>query len=108
MFEVTLEQLQKLMHEARVAAKYAREHYDLLAAREKSYTLYGPEADFLGARVPSSMTPTRARKLLPKTRRRNYVIYELDEAYQPLRTIHVLDYDKVNVTYHHFDYNIEK
>lgn len=105
MYEIGLESLQQIMREARAAAKYAREHYDLLASREKTYTLYGPEADFIGACIPSSMTPSRARNLLPKTHRKNYVIYELDEAYLPLRTIHVLDYNKVNLTYHHFTYN---
>lgn len=103
MYEIGIDELQQLFIEARVVAKYAWEHYEDFASREHTYTLYGPEAYDLGASVPSSLTPIRARKLLKSTRRKNYVIYELDASYNVLRTIHMLDYTKVDCTYHHFD-----
>ena len=64
MYEIGITEIQQLFLEAREAAKYAREHYIDFASREHSYTLYGPEAYNLGASVPSSLTSTRARKLL--------------------------------------------
>lgn len=105
MYEIGIDGLHQLLLEARAAAKYAREHYDAFASREHAHTLYGPSADRLGASIPSSFTPIRARKLLKNTRRRNYVIYELDSAYKVLRTIHMLDYTKTDCTYHHFELN---
>lgn len=102
MYEIGINGLQQLHQEGRVAAKYAQEHYEDLIARKHSYTLYGPEADYLGSSIPSSFIPKRARKLMNSTRRKNYVIYELDESYNVLRTIHMYDYHKIDCTYHHF------
>lgn len=103
MYDIGVAELHQLFTEARKAAEYAREHYEDFASREHTYTLYGPEAYDLGASVPSSLTPTRARKLLKSTRRKNYVIYELDRAYQVLRTIHMIDYTRTDCTYYHFE-----
>lgn len=103
MYEIGVAELHQLFVEAREAAKYAREHYDDFASREHTYTLYGPEAYDIGASVPSVLTPTRARKLLKSTRRKNYIIYELDSGYRVLRTIHMIDYTRTDCTYHHFE-----
>lgn len=105
MYEIGIEGLHQLLVESRRAAKYAQEHYDLLAARENSYTLYGPDAHGIGASVPSKIVPTTARKLSQSTRRKNHFVYEFDKKYNLLRTVHVLDYNKIDCTYHHFDLN---
>lgn len=105
MYEIGIAELHQLFLEAREAAKYAREHYDDFTSREHTYTLYGPEAYNLGASVPSSLTPMRARKLLKSTRRKNHVIYELDSEYKVLRTIHMIEYTRTDCTYHHFELN---
>lgn len=105
MFEVSVEDLHKLLLAGRSASQYAIAHYDQLAARQCAHTLYGPECHALGASVPSSLTPVRARMLLSKTRRKNHVIYELDDSYDVIRTVHMLDYSNVDCTYHHFHLN---
>lgn len=104
MYEVTIEELQQLLLDGRKARQYALEHYEELAARKHTYTLYGPHAHWLGASIPcNTVTPKRARKLLHKTRRKDHVIYHLDEHYKVMRTIIVLNYTKVDAIYHHFD-----
>lgn len=105
MYEIGVEELHQLFLEARSAAKYAWEHYEDLASREHTFTLYGPEAYDIGASVPSALTPIRARKLLKSTRRKNHVIYELDSSYHVLRTVHMIDYTRPDCTYHHFELN---
>ena len=102
MYEIEIEKIQQLMYDARCAAKYARAHYEEFASRTHSYTLYGPDAYDIGASVPSSIVPPRARRLLKTTRRKNYLVYELNENYEILRTIHMLNYTMVDCTYHHF------
>ena len=103
MYEIGVAELHQLFLEARAVAKYAREHYEVLASREHTYTLYGPEAYNLGASVPSTLTPTHARNLMKKTRRKNHIIYELDSNYKVLRTIHMINYTRTDCTYHHFE-----
>lgn len=105
MYEIGIDGLQQLLSEARSAAKYAREHYRDFASRKHTYTLYGPDAYDIGASVPSRIVPSRARKLLKSTRRKDYLVYELDKNYKILRTIHMLDYTKVDCTFHHFELN---
>lgn len=102
MYEIGINGLQKLLMEGRRAAKYAWDHYEELTAREHVYTLYGPHANAIGASIPSSLTPVRARNLTCHTRRKDYLIYHLDSDYNVMRTITVLDYTKVDCTYHHF------
>jgi len=105
MFEIGVDDLHKLLLEGRMAAQYAWEHYDELAARKATYTLYGPYAHYIGAGVPSNLTPKKARKLAKNTRRKDYLIYELDETYKVLRTISVCDYAKTECVYHQFELN---
>lgn len=105
MYEVNTDSLRQLLAEGRTAAKYARNHYDDFASRTHTFTLYGPDAHDIGASVPSNIVPARARKLQKSTRRKNYLRYELDEANKLLRTVHMIDYEKVDCTFHHFNLN---
>lgn len=102
MYEIGIDGLQKLMKEGRSAAQYAWDHYEELAARKHTYTLYGPYAYHIGAGVPSKMTHKSARRLLKSTRRKDYLAYELDENYKILRTISVMNYTEVECVFHHF------
>lgn len=103
MYEIGVDGLQKLMNEGRNAVQYAWEHYEELAARKHTYTLYGPYAYHIGAGVPSKMTHKSARKLLKSTRRKDYLVYELDENYKVLRTISVMNHTEVECIFHHFE-----
>ena len=49
------------------------------------------------------MVPIQARILKKTTRRKNHLVYQLDNEYKVLRTVHVLDYTKIDCTYHHFE-----
>lgn len=105
MYEASIEELKQLLKEARNAAKYAREHYSYLASREFVHTLYGADAYGIGASVPSSMVPKIARKLLKSTRRKNFFEYDLDDQYRLVRTVHMLEYSKVDCIFYHFEIN---
>lgn len=102
MIELTLEDLKQLLLDGRRAAQYAREHFDELAAREAVHTLYGPFTYYTGAAIPWSFTPKRARNLSLKTRRKKYLIYELDSEYKLLRVRHVFN-GIADDTYHFFE-----
>ena len=103
MYEIGVDELHRILVEGCAAKCYAKEHYEQLAASQCAYTLYGPSCHWLGASIPSMLTPVSARKLTRKTRRKDYVVYELDESFRVLRTIHMLDYTKTDCTYYHFD-----
>lgn len=106
MYELDQAGLDAILEEHLKAADYAREHYEDFAKRKHSYTLYGAEAYYLGVQIPSKFTPKAARKLLKTTRRENYTAYELDENYNVLRTIHMLEHgNRIDCTYHHFELN---
>ena len=100
-----MDELHQLWQEFRWAAQYARSHYDDFATREHVYTLYGGEAYAIGVEIPSRFVPQTARRLTKKTRRKNYAIYELDEDFRVLRTIHMINYTRIDCTYHHFELN---
>lgn len=102
MIDLTLEDLKQLLLDGRRARQYAIDHYEELAAREAIYTLYGPYAYNTGAAVPWSYTPKRARNLTLKTRRKKYLIYELDSEYKLIRIRDVFNSVNDN-TYHCFD-----
>ena len=91
MVDLSLEDLKQLLLDGRRARQYAWDHYEELAAREAVHTLYGPNAYGTGAAIPGSFIPKRARSLTLKTRRKNYIIYELDSGYKLLRTRHVFN-----------------
>ena len=99
MIDLTLEDLKQLLSDGRHAREYAWNHYEELVAREAVYTLYGPYTYGTGAAIPWGFTPKRARNLSLKTRRKSYIIYELDSEYKLLRTTQVLDSERIN-TYH--------
>ena len=102
MIDLSLEDLKQLLSDGRRARQYAWDHYEELAARKAVYILYGPYAYGTGAAIPWGYTPKRARNLTLKTRRKKYIIYELDSEYRPLRVTQVLDSVNIN-TYHCFD-----
>lgn len=103
MRETSIEELNQFLLDGRRAAQYAWDHYDELASREKTYTLYGPENYGIGAGMPGQFIPQHARKLSKQTRRKNYMVYELDSEYALLRTISIQDYTKTVCTYHCFE-----
>lgn len=102
MYEIGIEELQKLLKDGRKAAQYAWGHYEELAARKHTYTLYGPYTYGIGASIPSKLTPKHARILSKNTRRKNFHIYELDDDYRVIRTISVINHTEVECVYHHF------
>ena len=102
MIDLTLEDLKQLLLDGRRARQYARDHYEELAAREATYTLYGPYAYHTGAAVPWGYTPKRARNLTLKTRRKEYISYELDNEYKLIRVRDVFNSVNDN-TYHCFE-----
>lgn len=102
MKDLTMEDLKQLLLDGRQVAQYAWEHYEELAAREAVYTLYGPYEYGIGAAIPEEIIPKASRILTRKTRRKNYMIYELDGEYKLLRVTQV--FNSVNdVTYHCFE-----
>ena len=97
----TLEELDKLIENGKHASAYAQDHFEELAARKHTYTLYGPKTIWIGACVPCKFTPKRERVLSQKTKRKSYCVYELDENYTILRNIHI-ENGEVDCTFHHF------
>lgn len=85
MIDVTMEELKQLLLTGRRVMRYALDHHDELVMREAVYTLYGPYDYGCGAARPGRLTPKRARNLTLKTRRKDYLIYELDDQYNLLR-----------------------
>ena len=103
MIEISMSELELFMQKGRYAAQYAWEHYDELSARKAKFTLYGPEAYGVGAGMPGKFVPQSVRKLMKQTRRKNYLVYELDDKYQLLRTVLVQNNEKVLYTYQCFE-----
>ena len=105
MHELDISGLTQLIQEGRVGVDYAWENRNDLIAREHTYTLYGPHDSLLGASIPSSLMPAKVRQLRKSIRRKNYTIYELDDAYRVLRTTQIINYTKCVDTFHHFELN---
>lgn len=105
MVDVTVEDLKQLLADGRHALEYAWDHYEELVARESAYTLYGPYAYGIGAAMPGKFISNHKRKLTKRTRRKDYMIYELDSEYRLLRTRFVLDNKTLDCIYHCFDLN---
>ena len=91
MIDLTMEDLKQLLADGRRAAQYAWDHYEELTARKATYTLYGPHAYGTGAAIPGKFISKRDRNLTLKTRRKQYLVYELDHEYKLLRVRHVFD-----------------
>ena len=97
-----MEDLKQLLSDGRRAAQYAWDHYEELTARGAVYTLYGPYEYGIGAAIPGKATPMRSRALTLKTKKKDYIIYELDREYKLLRVTQV--FRSVNdITYHCFE-----
>lgn len=105
MYEIDITGLQRLLESGRQAARFAWDHYEELVARKQTNTLYGPDAYYIGASIPSALTPERARKLMHSTRRKNHMVYHLDENCKVIRTIGVRNYTEIECLYHHFELN---
>lgn len=103
MCEISLDKLEQLRQKGEFLAHYAWEHYEELAARGKVYTLYGPYDYGIGAGMPGKFIPQRSRKLTKQTRRKNYLIYDLDCEFRLLRVTSVRDYTRVESIYHCFE-----
>ena len=103
MIEISMSELELFMQKGRYAAQYAWEHYDELFARKAKFTLYEPVAYGVGAGMPGKFVPQSVRKLMKQTRRKNYLVYELDDKYQLLRTVLVQNNEKVLYTYQCFE-----
>lgn len=105
MYNIELTELDRLLEEGREAARYAWGNYEMLSAREKMFTLYGPNTYAIGAGLPGNLVSKSARKLLKKNRRKDFAIYELDDQYKLLRVVHVFDHTRVDCVYHCFELN---
>lgn len=104
MKDLNMEDLKQLLLDGRRALKYAWDHYEELAAREAVYTLYGPHDHEIGAGIPDKSISKASRILTFKTRKKNYLSYELDSEYKLIRVNHVLNSEH-NGTYHCFELN---
>lgn len=89
MKELNLDDLKQLLLSGRRAMQYAWDHYEELSAREPAYILYGPYGYGIGAAIPGEITPKSLHNLTEKTRRKSYLIYELDSEYRLLRVRHI-------------------
>lgn len=103
MIKIGYPEMYELINKGCTAFDYAQAHYAELNARPAVYTLFGPPSHGLGALAAGHMTPHKERLLQRKTRRKKYVIYELDEAFRVIRIKHVCKEGKVQCTYHLFE-----
>lgn len=101
--ELEIEDLKQMQVARRRAIQYAWEHYEELSAREAVYTLYGPMDYTIGAAMPGHLVSKNSRKLTYKTKRKEYLIYELDSEYKILRVRHVFEYPIGNFAFHCFE-----
>lgn len=101
--ELDIEDLKQMLVAGRRARQYALDHYEELAAREAVYTLYGPMDYAIGAAIPGHSVSKSSRKLTLKTRRKEYILYELDRDYKLLRAKHMYVCSQHNCTYHCFE-----
>ena len=103
MHEIDINGLQQLIEKGKLAKQYALDHYEELVARKHTYTLFGPYTYGIGASRPTKPTPKHARKLQRSTRRKDFLVYELDENYKVLRTKAVINHSYIDCIYHHFE-----
>ena len=102
MVEVSYAHLHELMDKGLTARNYACDHYEELATRAASETLYGPVTNFLGAASPSHLIPLRERKLSKKTKRDKYTKYEFGSDGSLIRITYVYSGEEVYCVYHVF------
>lgn len=104
MYNATYDELDELLLEGNKARAYAWDHYEYLNTRECVYRLYGQYSGGVGAGMPGTLTSKRARQLTKQTRRKDYLIYELDDNIKLIRVISIRDYTKTEMIYHCFEY----
>ena len=104
MTDLTTKDLKQLLAEGRWAAKYAWNHYEELAAREATYTLYGALEHGIGAARPGRLVSKRSRILKFNKPKSDFTVYELDSEYKLLRVSHVINSQNYD-TYHCFELN---
>lgn len=102
MKDLNIEDLKQLLSDGIQARQYAWDHYEELLARKPAYTLYGPYDYWIGAATPEKIISKASRVLTFKTRKKSYLIYELDSEYKLLRVNHVFQ-SKHSATYHFFE-----
>lgn len=103
MIKIGYPEMYELIKKGCTAFDYARDHYEELNARPTVHELFGPPSHGLGALAAGHLTPPKERLLKRKTRRKKYVIYELDEAFRVIRIKHIGKEGKVQCTYHLFE-----
>ena len=103
MIETSYEELHELIEKGKRAKAYAWEHYEELAAREAVHTLYGPSEVFMGAATPCHLIRANVRKLTHKTRRKQYLKYELDQDYRVIRVVSVYPTKNGDYIHHVFE-----
>ena len=91
MKDLNIEDLKQLLSDGIQARQYAWDHYEELLARKPAYTLYGPYDYWIGAATPEKIISKASRVLTFKTRKKSYLIYELDSEYKLLRARKVFD-----------------
>lgn len=103
MVELSYNDMHRMMDAGMAAYEYAWNHYDELNGREAKYVLYSPRAYGLGVLAAGFPVSPKDRILQTKTRRKNYLQYELDENFQVLRIRHINRYNHIDCTYHLFE-----
>lgn len=104
MTKVVYTEMDKIINDAYIAFDYAWEHYIELRDRKVAHVLYGPNAHATGAAWPGFGIKDKERQLLKKTRRKEYMLYELDGNYQILCNKTIKD-GKIQCSYYHFELN---
>ena len=104
MYEISISKLDQLIADGKRAAQYAWEHYEELIMRKKKYVLYGPVAYGIGAGIPGKFISPNSRKLQKQTRKKDYMLYELDSNFNLLQTTLMRNYTEIENTYYCFEF----
>lgn len=103
MIEVSYKQLNTFMDMTQSIRKYALTHYDEHKSKAAVHTLYGPHSCFAGAVTPTHLVPGRERRLVHRTRREKYNVYEFDQSFSPIRVTKVFG-GQASCVYHIFNW----
>lgn len=99
MVSLSYSELDKMIEDARHAYEHIEKHFDELMARPTEYTLFGPRSYGIGAASPAICTKKPERVLQNKTRRKDYLMYELDTEYCPQCIKHMENHGDNHCTY---------
>lgn len=105
MIEICYADMHRMITDGCSAYEYAWRYYDKLVKRSACYTLYGPSTNYLGVMAAGHLTPAKERHIQKTTRRKNYIMYELDQNFHVLRIRHMKNYNEIDCTYHLFERN---